>query len=203
VNQEALAQMKYMDPLPVTCGNCSAESKQRVADLYALRAVCPHCGGSLAGIGQRMRAVSDDLGSGVAVVELLMRIEEEVGMELEIPDTELEGVETLRALAHLVRWHLPPSPEADARSIALVFDAIRRPRQPQWAPPSEDALDLPILEALYPRRWEGGGKVFRPHHVTRKADGECIHHLYRRSIRSLCVSLGVKVAAVFALPGNG
>jgi hypothetical protein len=140
--------MKYIDPHPVTCRRCSANSVQRVANLLRLRATCPACGAPLDELGYEMRARCDDWGEFCTLAEIVVRLEDSLGKE--ISDAELEGVRTLRAIARVVRAHLPPDSDQETRSIELVRDAAK---SVPWCSVAEVILDAPLMEAVDPGRW--------------------------------------------------
>lgn len=140
--------MRYVDPFPVTCGRCSADSTQPVSGLLRLRAACPTCGASFAEVGQKMRAGLDDWGNYITLIEIARWVETTLGEA--ISDTELEGVRTLRDIALIVRRHLPSGPASEDQSIKLVREAAQKSL---WCSVDEVAFDALIMNAIAPDRW--------------------------------------------------
>jgi hypothetical protein len=141
--------MRYANPALVQCPACRGDSSQRVAELLRLSAACPKCGAGLQAIGLKMRRSLDDWHLFCLRIQLAMEVEEVIGME--IADQEIEPVRTLRDLARAVAAHLPPGSGSLERAVIIVQDAARRLRPVVM---TKLELDLPLLEALRPERWE-------------------------------------------------
>jgi hypothetical protein len=142
--------MRFLDPMPVTCPTCAAESAQRVADLLALQATCPRCSTEMNDIGLRMRASMDDWSAFCAWARISMEVEDRLGVSMDdgaVLKAKLQSASlTLGDLADLVRRYLP----SEVRSKEIVLEAART----LWGKDvGAAALELPILEAMHPTRW--------------------------------------------------
>jgi hypothetical protein len=121
--------MKWRDPMPVCCPSCGRQGKARVAELRSLRAVCPHCGGSLAATGERMLAEEARLrpviDRAIGLCHVIMHLEEHAG--LTIPwGGEGDGVESLGDLVRVVAGRLGATAEGETRAAELVAGAARQ-----------------------------------------------------------------------------
>ena len=144
-----IVDMRYSDPLQVTCARCLAKAAQHVTDLLCLRATCPICGTALAEIGLEMRADHDDWCDFLARAEIASHLEESIGTSID--DAELEGAITLRDIAYAIERHLPNSPDRQNRAIEVVRSIAI---EISGGDHSDVALDTPILDAIDPARWD-------------------------------------------------
>src|SRR5215831_4213892 len=110
--------MKFKDPQYVICPRCTTDSKQRVADLLALKAICPGCGDALTRTGIEMRQKLDAWASYVASISLTYYLERRLGGPF--TNDEVDGVQTLRGLAALIETRLAPNDCAGSQAIELV-----------------------------------------------------------------------------------
>lgn len=152
--------MKFIDPSPVTCPQCSAESWQRVADLFQLVAICPHCNCLLREVGQEMRELCDRFGDYVYVIEIAMEVERKIGKT--IPDEVLEkvlaGSRTLRDLVHGLRNDPSLAIDSEAQAFELAqggtSEIAHRELEPDW-------LKKRICDLIAPYRWSKEGILQR------------------------------------------
>lgn len=169
--------MKFKDPATVVCPSCLAKSKHRVRELLALRANCSNCQASFADDGRRMRLMTDEAAMLGCLLELLYPIEKQLGVEMS-DDELLEGswqhqplhrhddwfkVKTLRDLSAAAERMLPESERSRSLAEELVASAASQLDPRSW-PDARDSdlaarFDLPLLDALDPRRWERYGEL--------------------------------------------
>jgi hypothetical protein len=127
--------------------------------MLALEAICPQCQGSLITSGLGMRQSLDEWGTFILSVQLAFDLEDRLGSEMIDDDVRaLDQVKTLRDLSVMVEHHLPPGDTVTAQAIGMVKSAAeqirRRSIRNRWD--CEDTLnfDIPLLDAIHPRRWD-------------------------------------------------
>jgi hypothetical protein len=130
---------------------------QRVPDLLALKAACPGCGDGLIETGLRMRQGLDDWASYVALIELMIHLEEKFSLKL--TDEDVGGVKTLRDLVAIVESHLQSPREAKSQAVDLVTAAAREVGRIglfPWKLDSDGELDfdVPLVKLFLPNRWD-------------------------------------------------
>ncbi|HEX4792989.1 MAG TPA: hypothetical protein VH370_04310 [Humisphaera sp.] len=142
--------MKFVDPMPIRCPKCAAESSQSEADLLALRAKCPMCGESFADAGQRMRSTYDDFGDFATIAGIQVAIERRLGIKID--DSQwIEKHPTLRQAAQEIHRQVPAERLTDAELLRLVEEAATSLR---WCDAKTIDLDARPMDAVDPGRWE-------------------------------------------------
>jgi hypothetical protein len=161
--------MRFIDPHPIDCPTCGAHSEQPVKELLALRACCPRCGHTFEAEGRRMRKVSEEWGTFCTFAEIVMCVEDALGVA--IPDGDLcQRLHslTLRDIARHIQTYLPLTIDVEQIAIQMVFDATRKMVEEHIATcarlqlkvdrelPVLDttSLDKLLLDGVYPNRWE-------------------------------------------------
>ena len=114
--------MRWLDPMPTDCPSCGGQFPISVADLRALRAVCPGCGGSLAAKGERMLAEEARIGGEID----LFNVAYELSEPYDLQDDVLLGSRTLEDIAHAVAGRLDQSPDRETRATEIVVEVARR-----------------------------------------------------------------------------
>jgi hypothetical protein len=144
--------MQFVDPMPIRCAKCAAESSQREADLLALRAKCPGCGESFADAGRQMQAAYDDWGDFVTIAQIEVAIERRLGITID--DSQwIQKHLTLRRVAEEIRRQVPGERLTEAELLGLVEEAARSLR---WCDAEKIDLDARPMDAVDPQRWERG-----------------------------------------------
>lgn len=144
----------YLDPLPLNCPHCAAHVELRTDDLLDLTARCPACGKSLDSIGRRMGRSGDDWTTFVTWIEVLMEVEELLGIAKPgIPDPPNVNVWanydiTLRDMVAFVVPHVPPG----TPPLRTVLQGAQRLAENNHTITEAD-LALPLLRALGVRHW--------------------------------------------------
>lgn len=161
--------MRFMDPCSIDCPVCGACSEQRVNDLLALQACCPHCKQAFQAEGQLMREGVDERIRFELFAEIMLCIED--ALNLTFRDNELcqrLNTLTLGDIARFVQRGLLQQLDAERTAIQLVLEAAKKVVEERNATrarlqlkfdpvlPTLDAtsLDKPLLESVYPNRWE-------------------------------------------------
>ena len=157
--------MQYADPADIACPYCDESSVHRVDDLLDLRVKCPDCGASFKNIGLGMRTALDEWHLQMTVVAIICGLEYVLGSE--IGDDVIESVATLSDLINTIDLHLEKIGKPNDSITMYVQTIARLDREKGWwyprkeihseaavQDPEEFDVDLPILDALYPDRWE-------------------------------------------------
>jgi len=119
---EGLAEMKWLDPMPVRCPSCGRKSAARVAELRSLRAACPGCGASLAAAGERMLAEEARVGGEIDLFLVGYELAERYGLA----DDELFAARSLGDFARFVAERLDPAADREERAAEIVAAIARR-----------------------------------------------------------------------------
>jgi len=140
--------MRFLDPLEITCAACGKMIKVRVRALLRLEASCPTCHASFRDIGLTMRASCDGAAAFLFAAQIIMRIEDDQG--LEIPDSVVERIRpweelTIRDLVEATARSLVADGRTPQESEIMVTSAIK-----SQFPSAPDILDFnaPLLNAI-------------------------------------------------------
>jgi hypothetical protein len=154
--------MKFVDPLPIDCPACETRSEQRIGEFFALRACCPHCGHSFEAVGRWIRETADENHKFWTWAEIVVSIEDKLGITTN--DTEIcERLRTvtLRDIVRFIQQYLPQTTDVDQVAIQNVLEAARElvarsnaARAHELSVIDTSSLDEPLLDSLYPNRWE-------------------------------------------------
>jgi hypothetical protein len=148
-------KMRFQDPSECTCKSCGVKSAIPVRELLRLTASCPKCQASFGEVGLSMRALSDDAATFFDAVQIIMQVEDDLGIE--IPDSTVEEIKpweqlTIRDLIVVTDRCVPEPRAVKSTAEGAVASAIRT-----LFPSSPDPLsyDTPLQDALSPNREYG------------------------------------------------
>jgi hypothetical protein len=95
----------------------------------------------------------DEFTAWVSVAGILIMLEDKLGVQF--GDDELFETKTLRDIAQAVERRLSMASDRQARSVQFVIESARRIG---WCTAVELALEVPVLDAIDPTRWERRSK---------------------------------------------
>jgi hypothetical protein len=99
-----------------------------------------------------MRRFKDEVSSYHGLFLLAISVEKRLGAKF--ADEDLEPVKTLRDFVGFVQRRLPADADAHSRALALVATALADVRAAGPTAPEELDLDVSIVDAIAPNRWE-------------------------------------------------
>ncbi|MBC8050326.1 MAG: hypothetical protein H7X92_09305 [Chitinophagales bacterium] len=154
--------MKFVHPSDTMCSACGIKSQQAVDDLIRLKAKCPNCGFNLSETGLRMRAMMDEWSDVVAVIEILLILEDDNG-KVVFDDDLIEQCKTIADIAKLASnlWQRDKPLDFWIDHVIVAIEVSKKSNHlfritsPEARATQADA-DKRISDLLYPHRWKDG-----------------------------------------------